>query len=387
MRIVFLSNYFNHHQKFLSDALFKETKGQYKFIATSKMRDERKALGYGIDDVPEYVMDSNETGINDETARLIDEADVVIIGNVDHKIIKKRIKNNKLIFRYAERPLKHGNQWFKYPIRFVNFYKNNPPNKSIYLLCSSAYTKNDYSEFGLFGKKAFKWGYFPEMKKYDSLEKMINAKERKDILWCGRFLDWKHPGDVIEVARLLKRDGCDFKVHFIGRGEEEEALRAAVMRYELENYVKFHGSMKPENVREYMEKSGIFLFTSDKREGWGAVLNEAMNSGCAVVASHEAGSAPFLINNGYNGYLYESGNIEMLYRKTKKLLCDDNAREAFGKNAYTTIVNDWNADEAAKRFIIIAEKILSKNNPIGVFEDGICSEAVCLSEKYEHTLL
>ena len=34
-----------------------------------------------------------------------------------------------------------------------------------------------------------------------------------------------------------------------------------------------------------MEKADIFLFTSDRREGWGAVANEAMNSACALVVS------------------------------------------------------------------------------------------------------
>jgi hypothetical protein len=37
--------------------------------------------------------------------------------------------------------------------------------------------------------------------------------------------------------------------------------------------------MPPEEVRVHMEQSNIYLFTSDFGEGWGAVLNEAMNSG------------------------------------------------------------------------------------------------------------
>ena len=47
-----------------------------------------------------------------------------------------------------------------------------------------------------------------------------------------------------------------------------------------------------------MEKSHIHLFTSNHLEGWGAVVNEAMNSGCAVVANREAGAVPYLIEHG-----------------------------------------------------------------------------------------
>jgi hypothetical protein len=34
--------------------------------------------------------------------------------------------------------------------------------------------------------------------------------------------------------------------------------------------------------RNYMEKQTSIYFTSDFGEGWGAVLYEAMNSGCAL---------------------------------------------------------------------------------------------------------
>ena len=46
------------------------------------------------------------------------------------------------------------------------------------------------------------------------------------------------------------------------------------------------GALKPADVRKEMERADIFLFTSDYKEGWGAVLNEAMNARCAIVAVH-----------------------------------------------------------------------------------------------------
>ena len=93
-----------------------------------------------------------------------------------------------------------------------------------------------------------------------------------------------------------------------------------IKKYHLQNCVSLCGSLSPEKVREYMVKSQIFLFTSDYNEGWGAVLNEAMNSACAVIASHAIGSVPFLINNKKNGLIYQNGQMEDLYRKVKVLL-------------------------------------------------------------------
>lgn len=47
MKIVMLSNYYNHHQKFLSDALYTLTGGKFWFIETQNMEIERLQIGWG----------------------------------------------------------------------------------------------------------------------------------------------------------------------------------------------------------------------------------------------------------------------------------------------------------------------------------------------------
>ena len=61
----------------------------------------------------------------------------------------------------------------------------------------------------------------------------------------------------------------------------EQQLRQMIHDKQLDDCVSMLGAMSPEKVRDYMEAADIFLFTSDFNEGWGAVLNEAMNSSCA----------------------------------------------------------------------------------------------------------
>ena len=101
-----------------------------------------------------------------------------------------------------------------------------------------------------------------------------------------------------------------------------------------------------------MEESEIFLFTSDRNEGWGAVLNESMNSACAVVANCAIGSVPFLLNNGDNGYIYKDGDVDDLYNKVKSLLDNADERKCIAKNAYATMVDEWNAENAAQSALI-----------------------------------
>ena len=372
MRIVFLSNFFNHHQSALSDALWAQTGGKYYFVETSAMPQSRKALGYHVEQKP-YVL--RYQGNEEQVLKLIREADVVLVGSTPEKLVRQRIRTGKLMFRYAERPLKKGLEPWKYLPRLVRWHWRNPMNKPIYMLCASAYTAGDYAKFGLFLDRTYKWGYFPETKHYEDIHALLDRKDTAQILWCGRFLPLKHADDVLVAAKRLREDGYSFRLNFIGRGEMEPKLRQMVENFHLEDCVVFLGSMKPEEVREHMEKAGIYLFTSDRQEGWGAVLNESMNSGCAVIASHAIGSVPFLIRDGENGLIYKSGNVDMLYEKIKHLLNRPEKQKQLGMAAYETITTKWNAETAVERLMKLAAEISKRECKPLPFEEGPCSIA------------
>ena len=123
------------------------------------------------------------------------------------------------------------------------------------------------------------------------------------------------------------------------------------------------------------------ITTSDHNEGWGAVINEGMSSGCAVVASHLMGATPFLIKNNQNGCIFESGNIDDLYDKTKTLLENPTKCESISKNAYETIVYTWNGQQAAERLSEVCRKYMTGNIKFA-FESDVCSYAERLSNNW-----
>lgn len=353
------------------------------FISTTIMSQERKNLGYGFDKDPEFVLhiyiDEAERSIAEQW---INDADIVIVGSAPEELLKYRKKSGKLIFRYSERPLKKGIEIHKFFYRWLKWHINNSSRSNCYMLCASAFTAADYAKFGLFKGKCFKWGYFPEIKKYDDLNKLIDEKRKNTLLWVGRFLNWKHPDAVIRLAKSLKESGYQFELNIIGTGEMELQLKKMIIDLKLKDCVHMLGSMKPEQVRKYMEKSEIYLFTSDRQEGWGAVLNESMNSGCAVVASHAIGSVPFLIKNRHNGYIYKDGNEDDLYNKVKYLLDNPDEQRRLGKAAYETIINEWNAEIAAKRLVNLAEHILAGEKSPDLYESGPCSKAEIIKDNW-----
>lgn len=381
MTIVFVSNYFNHHQRALSNSLFSLTKGKYTFISTAPMRQERSALGYGETNIPDYVWYSYKDPVsNAQCQQLIDTADVVIAGSSPESMLAKRIRQGKLTLRYMERPLKKGQHLLKYPLRYIKWHFQNPSSKPVYLLCASAYASADYHRYGLFSEKCFRWGYFPQKKTYDSIQTLLEQKNRTQLLWVGRFLDWKHPDDAVYLAEQLRNDGYTFQLSFVGCGEMEDELQRLIAEKGLDDCVRLLGPMKPQQVRQHMERAGIFLFTSDRREGWGAVLNEAMNSGCAVIASHAAGATPFLIQHGENGLIYKSASRISLYEGTKLLLDNPKLQSSLGGAAYKTIVTEWSAGVAARRLITLLDSLLQGSET--PFSSGPCSTAEPLQDDW-----
>jgi len=370
MKILFLSNYFNHHQSALSDALWRETEGQYLFVEGQAMPEERKRLGC---EAPsrDYVLPLRRH--EKQIVRAVREADVVVAGSAPEWLVQVRVRSGKLLLRYAERPLKKGPEPRKDWIRYLRWHGRNPRKAPIYLLCASAYTAGDYEKFGLFQGKTYRWGYFPETKQYDT-EVLMRKKDQYRVLWCGRFVENKHPEEALLAVKKLREEGYPVKLELIGGGEPEEQLRELAKPLGAD-CVRFSGVLPAGEVRHAMESAGIFLFTSDAGEGWGAVLNEAMNSGCAVIASRAAGATPFLVKNGENGLDYPCGDREQLTEKLRYLVQNPRQQRRMGTAAYYTIREVWNAETAAKRLVMLAGA-LSKGDSAGeLFAEGPCSPA------------
>ncbi len=371
MNIVLVSNYYNHHQKSVCDALYNFTAGQFTFIATEQISEMRKALGYTELCAP-YVVSLSQEEYN-QVIPLVEASDVILIGSVPKIVLKMCISLGKPVFRYSEHLLKKGFQWWKYPYRWLRMHRDVPSAAPIYMLCASAYTADDYAKFGLFKGKTYKWGYFPECKRYANIDDIIQKKDSCEILWCGRFLDWKHPDDMLTIAKRLNEENISFHISIIGTGEMEGQLKQFISKNDLIDRVALLGSMPPEKVREHMERAGIYLFTSDRKEGWGAVLNEAMNSGCAVVAADQAGSTPYLVSRGDNGLIYPSCDTDQLYDYVKYLLDRPDEQARLGRSAYETIVAEWNAEFAAERLVNLVQRVLNGEKSPKLYGSGPCS--------------
>lgn len=383
--LTFYSNYFNHHQHALCDAFAARLGEGFTFVETEPIEEFRSKMGWGKDGVPSYVLKSH---VNEENLKkayaLADDSDVVIIGTAPEDFISRRMEDNKLTFRYSERPLKEGRWKIFVPYLAKKFYVNHISNngKNLYLLAAGAYVSSDYRFLHSYAGKCYKFGYFPkeEAKEFTELEELKRRNKPAKILWAGRFLKLKRADLLLYAARKCRDEGLAFTLEFVGDGEEEHDLKKLAKQLRLDDITEFMGYLSPEDTRREMERADIFVMTSNKLEGWGAVIYEALSAGCATVASHAAGAAPWLIRQGITGYIFRSGSDDSLADKLSILLKNPEVAHELGRSAYVNMAKYWNPNTAAERFINAATQLL--NGEAFSYEKGPMSPAGYLKDNW-----
>lgn len=387
MQITFVSNYLNHHQIPFCKAMNSMT--DFNFIQVYDMEETRVKMGWGVN-LNEYPFAISYSKEETRCKSLIVDSDIVIFGGVDDEsYIKPRLELNKVTIRYSERIYKEGQWKFISPRGLKKKYEDHVRynNSPVYLLCAGAYVASDFSLIHAYKNKMFTWGYFPEIIRYS--EKELHEKRRNndklEILWTGRMIDWKHPESAIKVAKALKANEINYHMTILGEGEMRTTIEKMAITENVYADITFSDFAKPSEIREYMRKADIYLFTSDYKEGWGAVLNESMNSGCAVAASSGIGAVPYLLKHNVNGMVYKTGNDDELVNEVLELSKDKDKREMLGNEAYKTVSTKWNPEIAAKRFMTFAEQIVKLDgtkdsiSKLIIEQDGPLSRADIIS--------
>lgn len=378
MRIVYISDFLEHHTLPLIQSFKKLGNIEFYYVAVSRTPIDRIKLGYDdMNESHDFVIKAYESKAEKEKSyQILKKASLAIFGGVWRKYSSICIKHRIPSIRISERFLK-GNISFITKIAKILKYKYLSFNeKNFILLCCGHYSYLDFSHTSYKGH-SLKFGYFPE---FINLEFNKIKKEKNSMIWVGRFIDWKHPEYIIKLANSLFNKGIDFKISVVGGGPLfDDIFNSIKENPNISDKVIFYGSLNYKKVRDIMEKSEIHIFTSDCNEGWGAVLNESMNSYCIPIVNRGIGSSTYLIDNNVNGFLYNTyDEFESIVIKTLHL--DEDKKQKIMQKAYSKLLNEWNSDVCAKRIIE-----LYKNSENGIFKKLDLYDTGPLSlEKYEN---
>lgn len=378
MKLVFYANYLNIHQAPVMDEFQQLLGDDFRFVATLS-RNEKELKGGADYSARSYsILAAESEEAHEEALRLAWEADTCVFGACSQEYAVERAVKNPLglSFEMGERWFKRGwltigssvfRQWL---MNYYRYYRKANYHK----LCCSAFAAGDDERVFAYKGRHYKWGYFTKVDYTENVHAVISANIKQiSILWCGRFLNWKHPELAVRLMRMLKDNGYDAQLDMFGTGVEESNVVSLCNQLGVNDRVTLHGNVPNDIIRKAMRNHDIFIFTSDRQEGWGAVLNEAMDSGCAVVASDAMGSAPFLIKDGQNGFLFKSENHKSLYQKVAYLIDNPKERKRMAEQARNDMATIWSPKVAAQNLLTLINDINNKRIP--TIQEGPCSNA------------
>ncbi len=382
MTLTFFSNFLNHHQQPLCQELYNSLGDNFHFVASKKIPESFISGGYkDLSDEVYCVNYYENKESRDKALSLLVTSDVVIMGSSPPFFIKERMKGNKLTFRQAERELRKGpyQKFFPKTIRRLWLNHTRYRKRNLHMLCSSAYASRDLEWAFAYPGRKYKWGYFTKVASLN-VEAVLKAKRQSKLrlLFVARLIPLKHPELLIEVAEALNAKKYDFEISVIGSGELEDQLKNTTKEKGLGQCIQFLGNLDNEVVLQEMQKHNVLLFTSDRNEGWGAVINEAMSNACTVIGSHEIGSIPYLIKHGETGLIFKSKSAKDLCTKIERLILDRELCEKMAFNAYHTISKIWAPRNAASNFLQLVKDLKAKREV--TVKDGPCSIASPISE-------
>ena len=396
MTITFFFNFLNHHQVLVADEMYKLLGGDFHFVATFPRNPAELKGGKDYSDRPYCLLAAESEAANREAHRLNRESDVCVFGAANLAWEKERATTGRMAFEVSERWLKKGwrNVFSPRLLQWWWFYQTRLRNKPFYRLCCSAFTAQDDVKLVCFKGRHFKWGYFTSVPRVELRDYSLELREESvgknfvetssedvstkgnksaTILWCARFLLFKHPELAIKLAGKLKEDGFHFRLDMIGDGEVRQQAEGLVDALGVKDCVRFLGVMPNEQVLQQMSNHDIFLFTSDRYEGWGAVVNEAMANGCCVVGSDAIGSVPYLVTDGATGMIFKSCDLDSLYEKVKYLLDNPEERQRMAKAGRQRMVELWSPENAAKSLLQLIDD-LQQGRYTSILQ-GPCSKA------------
>lgn len=181
-------------------------------------------------------------------------------------------------------------------------------------------------------------------------------KNNRTFLMIARMLKTKGVLEYCQAARIVKQKYPDAIFNYLGA---EGTLKFAdIQEYLDDGSVNYLGTTK--DVRPYIEDSLAVVLPS-YREGMPMVIMETEAIGRGVVVSNSVGCKD-TVNDGYNGWLVEVGNVEQIAEKAIWFIEHPEKAIEMGKNSRQFAEEHFDQKKINEKIIeIIQENCIEKN--------------------------
>ncbi|NMX21369.1 hypothetical protein C5S30_02805 [ANME-1 cluster archaeon GoMg4] len=197
-----------------------------------------------------------------------------------------------------------------------------------------------------------------------NIERFKEVKRDEDfptILTVGRLVEKKGIKYGILAIKELVKEFPEIQYRIVGSGPLESELKELAKSLNLENSVKFLGSLDGDSLLDELSKATIFVLPCVKAENGDMdvcplTLQEAMIAQTPVIATNLA-SIPELIENREEGLLIEPKNVEQLVKAISTLLEDESLRKRWGEKGLEKIEKDFNIHTEVEKLLRVWDEV------------------------------
>ncbi len=182
----------------------------------------------------------------------------------------------------------------------------------------------------------------------------INSEGKTIVGIMGRLDLVKDHETFIRVANLVLQHRKDVLFLIAGTGNDEERLKTMVNELGIEEYVHFLGFIQ--DKYSFFNAIDINVLTS-LSESFPYVILEGARLKKTVIST-KVGGIGDLVDDGFNGYLVEVGDIEALAEYILLFLKNKDKIEIMGENLYKTVKEKFSSKKMAQDHLYVYEKII-----------------------------
>ncbi len=201
---------------------------------------------------------------------------------------------------------------------------------------------------------------FP-IKNIDESNKKINSmfkikNDEKVLLFIGRLTILKNILFIVEALKLVKDQGYNFKMLFVGSGQDQKILTNFINELNLENEIKVCGRITDRNIIcGLYARAYIFLFPS-LYDASSLVQIEASSQKTPTIFLEGAVTAGTVTNN-LDGFIVEN-NIKAFAEKIIELFNNQDYRNEIGEKAFKNLYKNWDdvINDAYKEYLNIIKE-------------------------------
>lgn len=259
-----------------------------------------------------------------------------------------KIRGKKVTF-FGERLKPHKTIWKKYARKLLL--------SPIRVLCTRIFVIGKQAEldYKLEGFKQPVSNIPYCISKRDTTNKIFQRKDDLVFLSSGSLIDRKGMDILIKAfGELSINEYPNIKLNILGEGSDREYLTTLINN---DPRIALKGFKQPHEAYEDLRKSDVFIFAS-RYDGWGVVINEAIEAGLPIIASSEVGAVKEWLIHDYNALICDPNEIDQWVSAIKRVIKEESLGHLLCERI-KELRDSASADIYAKRILHIIKEDLS----------------------------